>query len=538
MKKLLFSLLLGLALLTPHIVQATEKSLCNPKPLADDLIIPGPEGTCFAFRPVMVSGDTPFSGETFVMGDAEEDTFRMPSTEVMVGGSFLMETETTSWVYYIGKYEITRKQYKAIMGSLPAALKDKESTPEKDNLPVTSLTYFEALQFVDKLNQWIYANAEAKDSMPRSGAYPGFMRLPSEAEWEFAARGGKKVKKAVFESATPYGDRLSAHEWFNGPKSSHGKMKAVGLLQPNPLGIHDMLGNVQEIASNQYQFEYYQGRSGGFTSRGGSFILAEDKLRSAMRQEEPYYLARKDKLTPNAKITLGLRLAISAPLLTDKAAIEEFEEAWELYRDSARAQTPAGLSMAPLGDQAIASFQSAFERIRALKELQDAEYSHVNWKQELAYAVDGMIKGQKNQESAQKKTAEVLIMQTHVLSQELARHFNQYAVLQERLPTKIEQKERETWIKRINALNFVIEGKLERYGENLMLIDTVPVKFMEEAFTLREQKTQKDTEINDAERNVALAMLAMVRAHYNEFTKNKRTDLVKWHKDYENSIKK
>ncbi len=539
MKKLLFPLLfllLTVAVSPAH--AAATKSDCNPQPAEGDIILPGPEGTCFAFRAVKVRGETPFSGVTFVMGDPEEDSFRMPSTEVMVGGSFFDDSEDPLWLYYLGKYEITRKQYRAIMGEFPAGLSDKEITPEKDALPITNLTYFETVQFIDKLNRWLYANA--LDAIPKSGDYPGFVRLPSEAEWEFAARGGMAVEKSLFESPTPYGDKLSAHEWFNGPKSSHGKMKSIGLLKPNPLGFHDMLGNVQEMAANQYQFEYYQGRSGGFTSRGGSFIMAEDKLSSAQRQEEPYYLARRGALNPNAKLTLGVRLAISAPLLTDRDTIDELEEAWEPYRTGGRAQTPAGLSMAPLGDQAIASFKGAFERIQALRALPEEQYSQVKWKQELAYAIDGMLKGQKAQEEAQRKTMQVLIGHTHTLGQELLQHFRQFALLKERFDKMKEgDPEYASRKRRLEVLSFVITSKLKRYGENIVVIDTIPAKFIAEGFAQREKETQNDIKegMTQEEVAVALQVLKSVQSHYTDFTKNKRTDLEKWRTHYENSTK-
>ncbi len=538
MKKLLFFVLWALFCTLPNKVIAAEKNACNPQPLEGDLVLPGPEGTCFAFRAIQVRGESPYSGGmAFIMGDAEEENFRMRPTKVMVGGSFFSETEEPLWIYYLSKYEITRAQYRAVMGSLPAALTDKEASAEKDSLPVTSLTYFEAIQFIDTLNQWFYANG--LDALPKSNNYPGFVRLPSEAEWEFAARGGIKVEKSLFESATPYDDQIAAHEWFNGPTSSHGKMKSIGLLKPNPLGLHDMLGNVQEMTASQYQFRYYEGRSGGFTSRGGSYIMNEEKLLSAQRQEEPYYLLRRgNEIKPNAKITLGMRLTLSAPLLTDRETIAEIEEAFEEELDSAvQPQTPATLSMAPLSDQAEASFVDAMARIQSLNKLSKEEHVQVNWAQELAYALDGMQKGQKAQHEADIRTATTWVNYTHSVGQRLRTILEKYTYMKGRLE---EDKVKNARLQKpFEVAAFNINEALDTYNANLMGMEALPSKLINDAFVAREKATQGYTEkgMKPEEIATSLAVLQLIKGHYTEFVRNKRTNIPKWRKDYEDSLK-
>ncbi len=538
MKKLLFFALLALCYALPTVALAVEKSVCNPQPMEGDLVLPGPKDTCFAFRAIQVRGESPYSGGmSFIMGDAEEENFRMRPTKVMVGGSFFSEGEEPLWMYYLSKYEITRGQYRAVMGALPAALTDKEASAEKDSLPVTNLTYFEAIQFIDALNQWFYANG--LDALPKSNNYPGFVRLPSEAEWEFAARGGIKVEKSLFESATPYDDQVAAYEWFNGPTSSHGKMKPIGLLKANPLGLHDMLGNVQEMTSSQYQFRYYEGRSGGFTSRGGSYIMNEEKLLSAQRQEEPYYLLRRgNEVKPNAKITLGMRLTLSAPLLTDRETIAEIEEAFEEELDSAvQPQTPATLSMAPLSDQAEASFVDAMKRIQSLNKLSKDEHIQVNWAQELAYALDGMQKGQKAQHEADIRTATTWVNYTHSVGQRLRTILEKYAYMEGRLK---EDKEKNARLEKpFQVAAFNINEALETYSANLMGMEALPTKLIQDAFAAREKATQNYTEkgMKPEEIAASLAVLQLIKAHYTDFVRNKRTNIPKWRKDYENSLK-
>ncbi len=105
-----------------------------------------------------------------------------------LGGAFPdNEKERKDWCYYMGTTEVTRGQYLAIMGEDAAAGKKKETGREK--YPLVDISWFQAQQFIDKLNMWVYANALTE--LPRYGkdGY-GYFRLPTEEEWEFAARGG------------------------------------------------------------------------------------------------------------------------------------------------------------------------------------------------------------------------------------------------------------------------------------------------------------------------------------------------------------
>ena len=162
----------------------------------------------------------------------------------------------------------------------------------------------------------------------KNGEATGFLRLPTEAEWEFAARGGIAVSLDEFDRKTPYEGPLTRHEWFAGPKSSHDKVKPVGRLAPNPIGLHDMLGNVAEMTESLYRIEYYQGKAGGFVARGGHYFTAEKNLRSSMRTEEPFYTNLGDKPpAPNKKPTLGLRLAVSSVVFSDRQAARAYARA-------------------------------------------------------------------------------------------------------------------------------------------------------------------------------------------------------------------
>ncbi|SMD02291.1 Formylglycine-generating enzyme, required for sulfatase activity, contains SUMF1/FGE domain [Desulfocicer vacuolatum DSM 3385] len=339
-----------------------DKTPDNPRPADGDVIIPLPDNRQMVFRPVFLGlGGAPFAQRSFRMGDPDGG-FKEHPTGVSLSGSFLGEGKFgKDWLYYMAKYEVNQGQWAAVNG-LPAPDRKTADTP------ITNITWFEAQQFLDKLNQWLFANA--LDKLPTSGGSKGFVRLPLEAEWEFAARGGAQVSADVFDRRTPYQQRLSSCEWFAGPKSSHGKLKAVGRLNPNPLGLYDMLGNVAEMTWGLYMIEYYQGRPGGFVARGGHYLSSEKRLRSSLRTEEPFYIARGSAPpTPNKKATLGMRPVLAAVVFGDRNTAQTYAEAWDIYRNGTGADTPAAVSTAPTSQKTRVSIDQAGQYLARLEEM-------------------------------------------------------------------------------------------------------------------------------------------------------------------------
>ncbi len=392
-----FILLLIFFILIPAYADTTQHNPTpdNPKPEKNDFIIPLPNNRQMVFRPIFIGqGDTPFAQRSFRMGDPDGGYKEHP-TEVSIGGSFLGQNKSgKDWFYYMAKYEVNQGQWAAVMG-LPAP------DPKTAKKPIHHITWFEAQQFSDTLNQWLFSNALEK--LPKSGASTGFVRLPSEVEWEFAARGGAMVSADTFDRRVAYKDRLSNCEWFAGPKSSHGKLKAIGLLKPNPLGLHDMLGNVSEMTSSLYMIEYYQGRPGGFVSRGGHFLSSEKKLRSSLRTEEPFYIARGSAPpTPNKKATMGLRPVLAAIVFSDRMAAKSYADAWESYRSGAGATTPAAVSTAPTSQKNQINIEQADQYLARLEKM---TANHPEMKQEVGRLKSVMSDVQFIQAKADAQTA-------------------------------------------------------------------------------------------------------------------------------------
>lgn len=332
---------------------ATAKDPDNPKPVEGDLVLPIPGGGSMVFRPVFLDiGDAPYATREYKMGDRREGGYKEYPTAVQLAGSFRGDNNgRNDWLYYIGKYEVTQKQYQSVMGG------DEPSKTDAAK-PVNRLSWFDAQIFMQKYNAWL--GTEARDALPELDGKPGFIRLPTEEEWEFAARGGSAVKPGTFDKTHPYSGKIIRYEWYSGPKSSHDKLKKTGLLKANPLGIHDMLGNVAEMTASMYRIEYYQGRSGGFTARGGHFRTPGKKLRSSMRTERPFY---KEDGTPSKQKELGFRLAIGAPVFAGRNMITELEEGWENYRKIRPTPGSAALSTSSTSARTTYSLNDARKEI-------------------------------------------------------------------------------------------------------------------------------------------------------------------------------
>ena len=129
--------------------------------------------------------------------------------------------------FYIGKYEVTQKLWMSVMGENPSYKKG-------DDLPVENINWRDAQKFIAKLNSLTGKR----------------YRLPTEAEWEYAARGGAKSRGYMYAGSNNRDDVA----WD--PYNNRNKTNPVGIKAPNELGIYDMSGNVWEWVSDMYERQY------------------------------------------------------------------------------------------------------------------------------------------------------------------------------------------------------------------------------------------------------------------------------------------
>jgi hypothetical protein len=300
--------------------------LYNPAPLEDDVILPLPCGGAMAFRQIHVPASAPLDDFPIQVGqDGTGWGYVEQSRPAFISGSFSAADGGASRHYLLAKYELTELQYEALMGDACP------SPSNRKRLPQVGLSWFDAMQLSDAYNLWL--REQAPEALPREDGAPGFMRLPTEVEWEYAARGGLEVSTAEYrDSRYPMPEGLNAHEWFAGAQSSNGRLQLAGLLAPNPLGLHDMLGNATEMMFEPFRLnklDRQHGQAGGFVVRGGSYLTPREELRTALRGEEPYYAnAATGADAHNRGRATGLRLALVAPALTSRERIAEIEEGW------------------------------------------------------------------------------------------------------------------------------------------------------------------------------------------------------------------
>ena len=266
-------------------------------------------------------GAEPYAAREFWMGGREAQGFREPPTRTRMAGSMILDIQgKPDWCVLLGKTEVTIAQWHAIVGTSVSQVADGQ-------MPVTRISRAEVAVFLEKFNERLKNRPPAKSiTSTIAGSFDNvFIRLPLENEWEFAARGGSAVDENHFDKLTPYTDELNRYEWFFSQASSKGKLKQAGLLEPNPLGLCDMLGNASEIVESYYQTEYSQGRLGGGIARGGDFRTEEKDIRSSKRTELPVVFQEGEAYKNG---TVGFRLAVGSLVIPSMAAGEQLEAAW------------------------------------------------------------------------------------------------------------------------------------------------------------------------------------------------------------------
>lgn len=300
-------------------------------------------------------GNESFATREFWLGGRGAGGFKEPPTKCLLAGSMVCKVAgKPDWCVLLGGTEVTVAQWNAVMG-LPAPAEAEAA------FPIVKISRAEVAVFLEKLNERLKRQPLAQTLASDLGGEfaDAFFRLPTEAEWEFAARGGIAVEATTFDKAHPYDAELNRFEWFFGQDSSKGKLKQAGLLKPNPLGLHDMLGNAAELVESIYQVEYSQGRLGGGIVRGGDFRTEEADVRSSKRSEVPWVFPDGSAYRNGA---VGFRLALGTLVISSMAGSEKLEAEWA---DHAQVRAQPGAS-SPSSAAVSASSAKELEEIATL----------------------------------------------------------------------------------------------------------------------------------------------------------------------------
>lgn len=198
------------------------------------------------------------------------------------GGTFMMGTDDKHGFddekpahlekiesFLIGKYEVSQKEWEAVMGNNPSKFKG-------DNLPVEQVSWDACQEFIRKLNELTGLN----------------FRLPTEEEWEYAAHGGNGYKYA--------GKTIKNVAWYD--KNSRNKTHDIGTKEANEFGLYDLSGNVWEWTSSKWSKNYHMPRdSKNYVYKGGGWLNDAESCRITVRGK----LGVSDSSS-----YLGLRLAL------------------------------------------------------------------------------------------------------------------------------------------------------------------------------------------------------------------------------------
>jgi hypothetical protein len=334
------------------------KDMVNPHPDEYDFELPMPCGGKMFLRHVCIPARSFLDDFQFSVGCEEcrrkDEGFMEAKRSAAIAGAFTLDELPEAWraklielgrkgdglcpgpddqnskalYYFIGKYEISNWQWQTVMADDCPGW-DKAFTAE-DPRPKTNISWFEAVEFTRRYSTWLVKNRQ--DALPSFPAgRHAFIRLPTEVEWEYAARGGHMITASEMngEEFFPLNNRhysdFAVYTQTGAAKPPE-KLSWIGTKCPNPLGLFDTAGNAAEIILDPFRYftgSRLHGATGGFVIKGGSFSKSRAEIMPGRREEMPFFLDQDEFRSSD----MGLRIALSG-IVTPQNRSKMLRQQW------------------------------------------------------------------------------------------------------------------------------------------------------------------------------------------------------------------